>query len=147
MKSNLFRTLAVLCALTLSSIGCREPAEQQGLRLLEEGQFQAAIDLLQPAVEGEPTNAELNTLYGAALLRNGQASLAVWPLRRAYKESGIKGPAGRLLVEALVNGGAVRDGITIANELLALDPDSQAPEPPSRSPRGQSRPRSCPGRH
>ncbi|MDE0884156.1 MAG: tetratricopeptide repeat protein [Myxococcota bacterium] len=124
MKPTFIRTLAVLCAISLTAASCREPANQEGRRLLEEGQFQAAIDLLQPAVEQRPTDVELNTLYGAALLRNGQASLAVWPLRRAYKESGTTRPAGSLLVEALIHGGAVREGIALAGDILEEEPDN-----------------------
>ena len=125
MNSRISAAASLCLLLAAVSIGCREPIEQRGLSLLERGQFQQVIDLLQPAVEEDPGNVKLNTLYGAALLRNGQASLAVWPLRRAYLKAEQPRPSGPMLVEALVTGGASREGIVVATELLEANPDDE----------------------
>jgi tetratricopeptide (TPR) repeat protein len=90
---------------------------------MEEGRYEEVVDLLRPEVKANPSDLELATAYGAALLRNGQASLAVWPLRRAYRDGPEGSAAGGLLVEALIAGGAVREGIQLADELLEANPD------------------------
>ncbi len=112
--------LAALVILVFSA--CREPAGQRAMSLMEDGRFQEVIDLLKPEVQANPGDFKLATAYGAALLRNGQASLAVWPLRRAYRDAPEGSPAGGLLVEAMIGGGAVRDGIELANALLEANP-------------------------
>ncbi len=115
---------ALLAAIVVLSIfGCREPAEQRALALMEERRYQEVVDLLQPEVKANPGDFKLATAYGAALLRNGQASLAVWPLRRAFRDGPEGNAAGNLLVEALIAGGAVREGIQLADELLEANPD------------------------
>nr|MCS5636944.1 tetratricopeptide repeat protein [Myxococcota bacterium] len=113
------------CSLILlgSASACREPIDQRAMSLMDEKRYQEVIDLVEPALEATPGDYELSTVYGAALLRNGQPSLAVWPLRRAYKDAPEGSPAGGLLVEAMVLGGAIREGIELADELLEQDPD------------------------
>ncbi len=117
---RIFGCLLILLALASA---CREPIDQRAMSLMDEKRYQEVIDLVKPAIEEAPGDYELSTVYGAALLRNGQPSLAVWPLRRAYRDAPEGSPAGGLLVEALTMGGATREGIELANELLEADPD------------------------
>ena len=118
-----FARVLLASSVVLWIFGCREPAEQRALALMEEGRYQEVVDLLQPEVKANPSDFKLATAYGAALLRNGKASLAVWPLRRAFRDGPEGNAAGNLLVEALIAGGAVREGIQLADELLEANPD------------------------
>jgi len=50
------------------------------------GDWQGSIDRLRPHLDSDPTDAEAQYMYGAALVNTGQISEAVWPLRRAQED-------------------------------------------------------------
>ena len=112
----------MLCFLTLS--GCQESVEKRVGEAMSLGNFQEAVDLLRPEVEERPADAALSALYGAALVQNKQPSLAIWPLRRAYKSLGNENNLGLLLARALSRGGASAEAMELVNELIEEDPDS-----------------------
>ena len=91
---------------------------------MEQRQFQEAVTFVQEALEDNPSDPELLQLYGRALLRNQQPSLAVWPLRRVFHDQGLEGPALVPLVEALARGGAPAEAVQLATEGLAKDPSN-----------------------
>jgi len=122
------RSLAVgLLALTLSMAGptgCREGSER-ARALIEAKEYSAAIGFLRSEIDENPDDLELARLYGIALLRNAQPSLAVWPLRRVYEEMGNSDKVVGLFVEALVAGGGAIEGVAIATQALLEHPDNR----------------------
>ena len=92
---------------------------------MERGQFQATVDFLQGALENSPSDMDLLEIYGRALLRNKQPSLAVWPLRRVFHDQGLEGSALLPLVEALARGGAAQEAVDLATQGLAIDPSNR----------------------
>jgi len=111
-----------LVALVLVISGCQKDPAEHARSLLVAGQYQQAVDFLHTELEQAPSEMDLVQLYGVALLRNAQPSLAVWPLRRAYHEQGLKGSALVPLVEALTRGGAPAEAIELATLGLEDDP-------------------------
>ncbi|MEE3328911.1 MAG: tetratricopeptide repeat protein [Myxococcota bacterium] len=107
-------------------LGCQESAEVRAQEALSRGDFQEAVDLLRPEVEKRPKDARLSATYGIALLQNQQPTLAIWPLRRAYKSLGNENALGMRLSQALIRGGASQEGLDLINELLEESPDSTA---------------------
>ena len=129
--SGLFRgaggwtLVAVLVLASFVSGACQRDPREHGASLLESGQYQEAVDFLQDRVsEGSEMDMELVQIYGEALLRNKQPSLAVWPLRRAHKALGLKGNDLIPLIEAHVRGGAAAEATEIATAALIDAPDS-----------------------
>ena len=114
--------LLLLVQLLLTACG-QEP-NTRARELLKTGQFQAAVDFLQAELKKTPSDIELVQLYGLALLRNRQPSLAVWPLRRAFRETGAEGTALIPLVEALARGGAPSEAAELATQGLEEDPSN-----------------------
>jgi len=104
--------------------GCQESPEKRAKQALSAGKAQEAVDLLRPEVESRPGDAALSALYGSALLQNNQSSLAIWPLRRAYKALGDRDDLGFLLARALSLGGASAEAMDLINKLIEEDPDS-----------------------
>ena len=111
-----------LSAVVLLSSGCGQEPLPHAQRLMERGQFQATVDFLQGALENSPSDMDLLEIYGRALLRNKQPSLAVWPLRRVFHDQGLEGSALVPLVEALARGGAPGEAVELATQGLAVAP-------------------------
>ena len=126
MKSRgaIFVLLLVSLAPLLLTQGCQEDPKQRALEAMSRGDFQEAVDLLQPEVEKNPKDALLSAEYGIALLQNEQSSLAIWPLRRAYRTLGNQNELGTRLAQALIRGGASAEGLELIQELLEESPDS-----------------------
>ncbi len=127
VKPMLGRLACVLlfCTMGLAPWGCREEPLAHAVGLMERGQFQAAVTFIQGALEENHSDAELVELYGRALLRNKQPSLAVWPLRRVFHDQGLEGSALLPLVEALARGGAPGEAVELATQGLLSDPSNR----------------------
>ena len=92
---------------------------------MRDGQFADAAAVLKEILEDRPDDSRLQHLYGMALLRNEQASLAVWPLRRAARDPALGLQAGIDLCEALLRGGAPLEAAAEADKLLQQDPENE----------------------
>ncbi|NRA08489.1 MAG: tetratricopeptide repeat protein [Myxococcales bacterium] len=92
---------------------------------MRDGQFADAAAVLKEILEDRPDDSRLQHLYGMALLRNEQASLAVWPLRRAARDPALGLQAGIDLCEALLRGGATLEAAAEADKLLQQDPENE----------------------
>src|SRR5262252_2912352 len=80
------RRVAVLPLLLVVAIGaaCGRADPLSEIRELQkQGSFAATVEPLRRLVDADPTRVEAHLLLGVALLRTGEAGLAVWPLRRA----------------------------------------------------------------
>src|SRR5262250_467168 len=77
--------VALLRLLLVVAIGaaCSRDPLAEIRELQEQGSFAATVEPLRRLVDADPTRAEAHLLLGVALLRTGEAGLAVWPLRRA----------------------------------------------------------------
>jgi len=117
------RCLAVWVGLAAIACGAPDPVET-ARTLLEAGRPAEAIEVLRDRLGEGPGDAELHYVYGAALLANRSASLAVWPLRRAARDPKLAVEAGLLLVRALLNGGAADDAVWAADAVLDLEPEN-----------------------
>lgn len=122
-RRRVFAGLGLLSLISVPILACQKPPEERAIDLMNEGRFQQASDVLRPEIEKRPADSALNELYGTVLLRNSQPSLAVWPLRRAYRENEDHSVSGPLLVEALITGGAPREGLELVHELIDEQPD------------------------
>ena len=117
-------TQAILLFLLVFLLGCQESPEVRAEEAIQQRDFQTAVDLLRVELEKRPKDADLSAMYGLALLENQQPSLAIWPLRRAFKSLGNKEGLGVILARALIRGGASQEGVALINTLLEESPDS-----------------------
>jgi tetratricopeptide (TPR) repeat protein len=92
--------------------------------LLENGEVEAALEILRDAVEADPGNVALNHLYGRALMANDQSALAAWPLRRAAEDPEYAVKSGLLLTRSLLATTNAHEAVRSANAVLAVDPDN-----------------------
>ncbi len=113
-------------AVALALVGSRNPALQlddihnyQGT-----GRFAATIEPLRELLKEAPEDPELNHLYGLALLRTGQSSLAIWSLREAAQDPDHAVDDGILLVRAILDGGNAEDAALAASRVIELEPEN-----------------------
>ena len=114
--------LACLCSVFVQ---CGPDAGERATILMRDGQFAEAARVLRKTLEDRPDDARLQHMYGTALLNNGQASLAVWPLRRAARDPALGLRAGIDLCAALLAGGATLEAVAEANKLLQREPENE----------------------
>ena len=118
--------LVACVALLLILFGACSP-ELDPLRrasaLAQEGEIDEALALLRKAVEAEPSNPGINHAFGIMLLRNGQAGLAVWPLRRAAEDPARRHDASVHLATALLSSQNGHEAIRVINEVLEAQPE------------------------
>jgi len=104
--------------------GCSPEAQLDDLRNFQRsGRFAETIGPLRERLEEAPDDPELNHLYGLALLRTGQPSLAIWSLRKAAQDPDQAIDDGILLVRAILAGGSAEDAAVAASQVLELAPD------------------------
>jgi tetratricopeptide (TPR) repeat protein len=92
--------------------------------LVDERKTAEALELLIPALEANPGDAELNLVYGLALLQNGQAGLAAWPLRRSAQDPAYRVKSGVRLAQALLVSRNGYEAVREAQAVLELEPDN-----------------------
>jgi len=111
--------------LTLAACTPSDPLEK-ARKLQERGAFAATIEPLRALLDEDPSSAEANYLYGRALLRTGEPSQAVWPLRRASQSPEFAVDAGLALTRATLRSRFKLEAIRAANDVLAIEPDNVA---------------------
>jgi predicted Zn-dependent protease len=75
-------------------------------------------------MDEDPTNLEVNYLFGKTLMHIGELSLAIWPLRRAVESSEYAFDAGMLLARATLDSRTPEDAIGAVDIALAAEPDN-----------------------
>ncbi|MBW1885467.1 MAG: tetratricopeptide repeat protein [Deltaproteobacteria bacterium] len=129
MKTNQALVVVFVVLIGWVLLGCRSEDSQASLDAIrarvEQRDYAAAVELLQPLVEAEPDDAELALLYGRALMGSGQPSLAVWPLSRALDDPDYGVEAGILLTAAQMMVGSTSDAVNSASVVLAVEPENR----------------------
>jgi tetratricopeptide (TPR) repeat protein len=122
MSSIVSASLRLLLLLALAC-GPSDPLEEVR-ELHGAGRFADSIDPLRGILDQDPSQAEAALLLGRALLRTGNAGLAVWPLRKAAETPEYAVEAGLLLTEAMLESRTAHDAVREIDRVLAIDPDN-----------------------
>jgi predicted Zn-dependent protease len=75
-------------------------------------------------MDEDPTDPEVNYLFGKTLVHVGELSLAIWPLRRAVEFSEYAFDAGMLLARATLDSRTPEDAIGAVDIALVAEPDN-----------------------
>jgi tetratricopeptide (TPR) repeat protein len=95
-----------------------------GLALLEQGQFEAAIDQCQEALRLNPDYEEARVYLANAYNKQGQLDAAIAQYQEALRRDPHYFPARFNLAEACLTNGRMDEAIRQFQEILRLDPDS-----------------------
>ena len=106
-------------------LGCAEtdPVDRAAV-LFDEGEVDAALEVLGGAVAADPSDARLQHHYGAALVKSSRLSRAIWPLRRAAADPAYAVRSGTLLAQTQFMASDNGDAVRSAERVLELDPDN-----------------------
>jgi len=88
------------------------------------GEFANTIKPLRAILDRDPLQTEAALLLGRALLRTGDAGLAVWPLRKAAETPEFAVDAGLLLTQAMIESRTAPDAIKEIDRVLAIEPNN-----------------------
>jgi tetratricopeptide (TPR) repeat protein len=114
--------LPLLLCLALAACGPSDPvAEIRELHAA--GKFADSLEPLRSLVEARPDDAEVHYLYGSALLRSGQPSLALWSLRKAMEHPDWLVPAALQLAAVALMTGNHEEAMKAAERILETEPD------------------------
>jgi len=117
-----FASLLLLLCLALAGCGPSDPvAEIRELHAA--GRFADSLEPLRGLVEVRPDDAEVHYLYGFALLRSGQPSLALWSLRKAMEHPDWLVPAALQLAAGALATGNHEEAMKAAGRILEAEPD------------------------
>jgi tetratricopeptide (TPR) repeat protein len=116
-----------LCGAIVVAGGCSrlagDPLEK--IRELQaKNQYQESLETLRALQEEDPSNLETNYLLGKALMRTGEPSLAIWPLRLAVESPEFAVDAGIMLTQAMLQGRTPRDAVSVIEQVVAVAPDN-----------------------
>ena len=129
LRTDWTRKAAALAAVAaLGAAGCGGDLESRlaEIRSLQTaGDFQSSIEPLRGLVTTNSVHPEVNFRLGLALVQTGRQSLAIWPLQKAAGSDEFAGPAGILLINALIHTGDYEEAVRAADRVLAADPDNQ----------------------
>jgi tetratricopeptide (TPR) repeat protein len=118
----------LLAALAAASVACGSGDDGTSIeairQLHKERKFEASIEPLREALKRQPENAELNFMYGQALVQSGHANLANWSLRKAMKDPDWKVPAALQLAFLSLNSRDFNEVIEITDQVLEIEPES-----------------------
>jgi tetratricopeptide (TPR) repeat protein len=115
----------LLCGVLPAYLGCSPSDPLKDVRSLHErGRFAESLEPTRVLLEEAPDDPELNHLYGVALMRTGQQSLARWPLRRAMEDPEWLTASATRLASSLLALGNHEAAIEALNEVLAREPDN-----------------------
>jgi tetratricopeptide (TPR) repeat protein len=118
--------LLLVCCLGLVLTACESHETLETIRQRQAlGDVAGTIEPLRELLEAEPANAELNFLYGRALLSTGQLASATWPLRRAMQDPEWLVSAGTELAYATLTTGDYNEVVEITSRILAIHPENQ----------------------
>jgi len=126
VTGRLARALPLLAALSLG-IGCSGSIEDRlasARQAQEVGDFADSVDDLRQVLAEEPDHPEANYLLGMALLRTGQGSPAVWPLRKAAESDAYALEAGLLLAQTLFSTRNPEEAAQVAQRVIERNPDN-----------------------
>jgi tetratricopeptide (TPR) repeat protein len=90
----------------------------------EAGEFEKTIKPLRNILDRDPLQNEAALLLGTALLKTGNAGLAVWPLRKAAETPEYAVAAGLLLTQAMIESRSASDAIKEVDRVLAIEPNN-----------------------
>jgi tetratricopeptide (TPR) repeat protein len=122
MSSAVSATLRLLLLLALAC-GPGDPLEE--IRESHDaGRFNETIVPLRGIIDRDPSQTEAALLLGRALLRTGNAGLAVWPLRKAAETPEHAVEAGLLLTEAMLESRTAHDAVKEIDRVLEIEPDN-----------------------
>jgi predicted Zn-dependent protease len=119
--------LALLFAVFLSSVGCRQGSGDPLEKIRElhaRGRYEASLEDLRGLMDADPSDPELNFLLAKTLMEIGEPSLAIWPLRKVMDSPAHAFEAGMMLAEATLYSRTPGDAIGAADVALGVDPDS-----------------------
>jgi tetratricopeptide (TPR) repeat protein len=88
------------------------------------GDFNAAIDLLQPVVSRSTAEVEAYALYGRSLLEVGRTSSAIWPLLRTVDGVDPDSEGALDIAQALLRGGDPEAALVLLNGWIEESPNS-----------------------
>jgi predicted Zn-dependent protease len=119
--------LALLCGALVAGTGCPrlsgDPLDEiRGLQA--RNRYEESLEGLRTLMDEDPTDPEVNYLFGKALMHTGELSLAIWPLRRAVESPEHAFDAGMLLAWATLDSRTPEDAIRAVNIALAAQPDN-----------------------
>ena len=122
-------TVGSVILLTLFAIaisGCSTSADSLAeIRELQGNQqFAESIAPLRVMLDENPDQPEVSFLLGKALMRTGDSSSAIWPLRRAMKSADYVVEAGLMLGRAELKSRTPRDVLDAVNLVLAVEPEN-----------------------
>jgi tetratricopeptide (TPR) repeat protein len=122
------RLLVLLTLLPLLGLvalsGCRSSREAQleEIRALQDaGLYAETIEPLRELLAESPDQPEANYRLGTALLRTGQASLALWPLHKAAATEEYGVSAGLALASTLLGQNQREEALKAANAVLEIE--------------------------
>jgi len=119
--------LGLLCGASIAGTGCPQlsgdPLDE--IRELQaRDRYEESLEDLRAFMDEDPTDLEVNYLFGKALIHTGELSLAIWPLRRAVESSEYAFDAGMLLAWATLDSRTPGDAIDAVDIALAAEPDN-----------------------
>jgi tetratricopeptide (TPR) repeat protein len=89
----------------------------------EKNQYRKSLDKLRALLDESPSDPETNFLLGRALMRIGDSSLAIWPLRKAAESPEFAVDSGMMLTQAMLMGRTPRDAVSAIEPVVAMEPD------------------------
>jgi tetratricopeptide (TPR) repeat protein len=115
-----------LAVLVACAAGCsRDPLDE--VRTLQtRGEYEDSIEPLRALIAERPDDPEVHYRYGLALAATQQATLAIWPLKKAMESPEWRVPAGLALAAALVATGSHDTAIEVCDRVLETEPDNTA---------------------
>jgi predicted Zn-dependent protease len=119
--------LGLLCGALAAGTGCPQwsgdPLDKiRGLQA--RNRYEESLEGLRALMDEDPTDPEVNYLFGKTLVHVGELSLSIWPLRRAVESSEYAFDAGMLLARATLDSRTPEDAIGAVDLALVAEPDN-----------------------
>ena len=117
--------LSLCCGFLVAGTACPQWSDDplDGIHALHaRNQFEESLEELRALMDEDPTDPEVNYLFGKALMNIGEPSLAIWPLRRAVKYPEYGFEAGMLLARATIDSRTPENAIAAVDIALAAEP-------------------------
>jgi tetratricopeptide (TPR) repeat protein len=121
------RVLTLACAVALGASGCGKSADEklaEAEKLQETEQVDASLVLVREVLAESPDDPRANYLLGLGLVRRGERTSAVFPLRRAASSDAFAVDAGVMLARLLAATQNFEEAETAAAGVLAKEPEN-----------------------